>query len=625
VPEELGLRGDLRLVHNRDESTACRLFGHPQSDEEYHPVSVLHIRHIEKALNDQFAAKIDISDLQDRPEGEQRCSFLSRALAACVVQSRSTLTSDEAADSIIDAFHDNGIDAIAIDPASISLTLVQAKWSEKGNKTIDLGDMHKFLAGVRDLLHGRYSRFNDKAQPILDRVSDILDRVGCRVEILVVHTSSQTIGEEPQRAANDLLEELNDISEIARFEAIGQRGVYDIVSSSFEGDPVCIDVTLLDWGRLEEPYRAFYGQVTGEAVGAWWGQYRDRIFAKNIRQFLPDSTINSTIQETFRGSPDEFWYMNNGITLLCEKIEKKILGGVDRSVGYFRCQGVSIINGAQTVGAIGRAQADSPERPSKSRILARFISLEDCPNDFGKRVTVATNTQNRIQARDFASLDPEQERLRKELQFDDVEYVYRSGVRLPSPESGCTIVDATIALACASSDLRLTVAAKASLGSLWETERPSYKMLFNGSVTGPHLWWAVKVYYIVEGVLRTLRNKSDGSRVCAYAGNRFVLRQVFQVLTCVEPKHLDDVNIAGIIHRVVELMIGALEDVAIYPAQLFKNADLCAKFEHEIDAAAEVQADFSDGAFEFQFRQAARTHPNFRAQELLFPDDEVLA
>ena len=65
-------------------------------------------------------------------------------------------------------------------------------------------------------------------------------------------------------------------------------------------------------------------------------------------------------------------------------------------------------------------------------------------------MTTATNTQNRIEKRDFASLDPTQDRLKNELLLDlNKQYIYKTGERQPPPENGCNIDEATIALACA--------------------------------------------------------------------------------------------------------------------------------------------------------------------------------
>lgn len=97
----------------------------------------------------------------------------------------------------------------------------------------------------------------------------------------------------------------------------------------------------------------------------------------------------------------------------------------------------------------------------------RFISLENCPPDFAVEVTTATNTQNKIELRDFASLDPTQERLRQDLVLDLQKiYAYKSGEVISSPQDGCTIDEATIALACSLPEVQFAADAKRYISQL---------------------------------------------------------------------------------------------------------------------------------------------------------------
>jgi len=44
----------------------------------------------------------------------------------------------------------------------------------------------------------------------------------------------------------------------------------------------------------------------------------DLIFARNVRLWLGKTETNKEIQVTFKKSPKEFAYSNNGITILCK-------------------------------------------------------------------------------------------------------------------------------------------------------------------------------------------------------------------------------------------------------------------------------------------------------------------
>src|SRR5262249_54063790 len=149
--------------------------------------------------------------------------------------------------------------------------------------------------------------------------------------------------------------------------------------------------------------------------------------------------------------------------------------------------------------------------------------LEGCPPDFGTAVTRATNTQNTVEARDFVALDPEQNRLRTELVLSlRKTYSIKRGEPTPPTEDGCTVVDATVALACANRDTQLAVLAKRKVGSLWESiEQPPYRLLFNPGVGPYRVWRCVQVMRVVDTELWATQRALEGrAKSVARQGNR---------------------------------------------------------------------------------------------------------
>ncbi len=191
---------------------------------------------------------------------------------------------------------------------------------------------------------------------------------------------------------------------------------------------------------------------------------------------------------TVKNEPEKFWYYNNGITALCSSIGKKPLGGSGRDTGIFECKDVKIVNGAQTVGSIARAYQNSPEQVEKAKVLIRFISLENCSEEFATEITRFNNTQNRIDRREFVALDPEQERIKNELQLEGITYAYKSGESIPPEQKGFDLNEATISRACKHNEISFATRVKDKISALWENiEKPPYKTLFNTSVNGSDL------------------------------------------------------------------------------------------------------------------------------------------
>jgi AIPR protein len=301
--------------------------------------------------------------------------------------------------------------------------------------------------------------------------------------------------------------------------------------------------------------------------------------------FLGDTSVNETLIETMAQDPEKFWYFNNGITALCSSIEKKPLGGGARQTGLFECRDFRIVNGAQTAGAIASAAAKYLTNVAQARVPIRIISLENTPESLEREITRYNNTQNRIERRDFAALDPEQERIRTELQLEEVSYTYKSG-DLMGGEIGCDLADATVARACEQSDLSYAVQAKREIGRLWEdTDKAPYRVLFNPSVSGLSIWKSVQTLRIIDDKLTRLeRDIDEGSdRLLAIHGNRFIAHLVFASTRnelAEQDRNLSNQYKLGVEERTRESFARLTATVnGLYPdsylASLFKNGKKC--------------------------------------------------
>lgn len=495
-------------------------------------MSDIHVRRIRTVLLRDYEGLIDVSDVKDFPPDQVQSHVLTRCQAAMTLAKVADIQSVKAADAIVDGFGDNGIDAIYFDEVVGIIYVVQSKWVSGGQKSPDLGEVLKFIRGVKDLMAAKFDEFNDRfrvKQADLERALDGPNEF----LLMLTYTGTQPLSIHAEQEIKALLEKENDPIPIMSYRVFSQKELYSMISGSLEGASISLEVTLHDWGQVREPYHAVYGQVPAEQIASWYEQHGTRLLARNLRKFRGDTEVNRFIQSTLVSEPEKFWYFNNGITVLCDEIKKKPLGGSNRDVGHFIFEGVSVVNGAQTVGSIAVTVAGGFQRPKEARVLVRFISLENCPTDFATEVTTATNTQNRIERRDFASLDPNHQRLRQELMLDlNLVYAFKSGDEKPLPETGCTIDDATVALACANPDVRLAADAKRNISVLWEDiEKPPYTQIFNEHLTACRLWRCVQVLRVVEA--RLAQKEIGGSSIrqrAAIHGNRFILHEVFQSL-----------------------------------------------------------------------------------------------
>jgi AIPR protein len=329
--------------------------------------------------------------------------------------------------------------------------------------------------------------------------------------LVVVYTGKPPLSAEVSAPLTQLLADLNDVTDSVSLQVLKQKELHDVVEEGAMGASVDLTVMLNEFGKVTDPYLAYYGQVDISDFASW-AKYGDRLYHKNIRSFKGSTEVNDAIVTTIKDAPEKFLYFNNGITLLCAEIDKKPLGGKSKTSGVFDCKGASVINGAQTVGSILTVIGTPSSIHAPARVMVRLISLENCPPDFAFDVTRAANTQNRIEKRDFAALDPEQTRLRNELLLSlGKEYVFRTGDQPPAQDKGCVLDEATVALACAQSDVTHAVNAKQAVGRFYEDiNKAPYTILFNSSLTAIKLWRAVEVLRGVDMALKDQLKQREG-------------------------------------------------------------------------------------------------------------------
>ena len=182
-----------------------------------------------------------------------------------------------------------------------------------------------------------------------------------------------------------------------------------------------------------------------------------------------------------------------------------------------------------------------------------------------------------------AALDPNQKRLRTDLYLENQkEYAYQTGEQAPQGDTGCTLDEAAVALACKAADVSLAVQAKREVSMLYEdiTKVP-YTAIFNPGTTAKSLWHAVTVLRIVDTELKSEQQLRSGKeQLIAIHGNRFVLHLVFQKLLNESVDNGTPVAEARIRELTNEMLVGTICDVlnrypTAYPANLFKNASKC--------------------------------------------------
>lgn len=461
--------------------------------------------------------------LPNRTLEVQRKDQFSRAIAAFAIQKLSGCSETEAVAAIVDCGDDNGIDAIYYDRWQNILWLLQSKYGNAPDRASNL----TFCNGISDLLAERYDRFYESgSNPEFDRVQADVETALANASTKVVAGVSylgNPLGAHAISDLNQLKTNKNEAKEWFDWCDIGLPKLHDWLAAEQATTSLEVELTLEQWNHFNEPHRAVYGLVNITQLNSLYQQYGNALFQKNIRHFLGNKQVNTAIAETIQRQPDELFYLNNGLTVICSHFD---YAGDRRDQATFTIESFSVVNGAQTVGSIGLA-AQAGELPPNGRVLVTILEIGDDENaiELGKLITRARNTQNAIHRNDFAALDPNQERLRQELAISDVMYIYRPSAEPENDgQDQFSLDDATRALACFLGDTQTIVTAKKEISLVYDGAGDFYPRLFHNALTGAQLYRRVQIYRYADQLFDNAENTEVGRRQMFFRhGRLFVL------------------------------------------------------------------------------------------------------
>lgn len=531
---------------------------------------------------------LDFSDLAGKSGTDLEKNQLSRAIAAAAIKISADTDDSIAASSVVDGGSDNGIDAIHFDAQAKTLFLVQAKWNDTHTSSVDLGGVLKFIQGVKDLVSLKKTSFNEKIRRRWSVIEDALGKAQ-QIRMILAYPGSGRVDAAIQSRLDELVTSQNDTSDMFSWGALSQKELFQYFAREAAPPQIDLDINITHYGLIDSPLKAIYGQVSAHEISKWHIAHGNRLFAGNIRHFLGlRSDVNDVMAETLRQSPDLFWFYNNGITIIAEDITRKPVGSADRSIGVFACKNITVVNGAQTVGTIGRAGV---AEESTAVVQVRVIKVPDADSTLGRSITRASNTQNRIDARNFVALDPEQERIRTELLLNKVNYEFREGEPLESLVDGFEFIEGITVLACAGNEISYVAMAKGYVGGLYANiETTPYRALFNSSTSSGRLWSLVKLSRRIDRELKSAYDQTSNiERGIVVHGNRFSLHCIISRLVGTGKIENSDSISDKVVRSTAKETLRDIREVIeeeypeAYLARLFKNVGKCTHIRELLD------------------------------------------
>lgn len=492
------------------------------------------VDHVRRALVTEFSELIDMSDFEPKNEQQVEQARLSRSLAAMAVRRLTGCNSRTAARSVIDGRNDQGIDAIAFADSDSEIYLVQAKWSARGTAGIGMNAARALVDGFRKLDNRQFDRFNDRMRPLVEKVEHLLSRPQVSVTLVMAVMGEGQVSAEVMSVFDDAGNEFNAFGRRLDHRVINGTEFWRFVRDGMAEPPLDLAVRMQPWLKPEPLSDAYQGTVSAGEVAAWYAEFGDRLFDRNVRRSLGLTVVNQGMVETLISGPDTFWSRNNGITMLCTAAVPEFWGGRKTTDPVtLKLTGASVVNGAQTVSAIHTAWEKDPEIVEQANVSVRVICVPGGADGLGHEITRSTNTQNHMERRDFIALDPVQATIRDDFVLGlGKSYVFKRGELDPAPEDGCSVVHAALALACAHRNSDLATRAKRDPNLLFESGADgAYKILFGNDPSALQIWRSVQLFRKAGSALRGIARGVDGRPAAVIEhGELLIAHLVFQVL-----------------------------------------------------------------------------------------------
>lgn len=308
-----------------------------------------------------------------------------------------------------------------------------------------------------------------------------------------------------ETAQKYLINSLKKVNVISK--EIGQETIIDWFESI--SNPILVndsfEIKYEDGYEIKEvDWEAITTTIRADWLYDIYTKYGDKLFSANQRGYLgsrnSDSNINNGIKESAIYSPQNFWAFHNGISIIVNDYS------ISDDKSNLIIKGISIINGAQTTGAIGNL---SQKPDHKLQIHARFIK---CLNrNIINYIVRFNNSQNRMIPSDFRSTDPIQKKLIQEFIEYPHEIIYSGGRRGSESDAISrnpnSLSSDTVAQGLTAFHGRPDIAYKYK-GRIW-LENHNYDLIFNDRTSCKHILFVFSLFNQISKVTQGLKQKPE--------------------------------------------------------------------------------------------------------------------
>jgi hypothetical protein len=342
---------------------------------------------------------------------------------------------EQAVGALSGASRDKGVDAILVDHRTEQVYLIQGKFhaqlgkhAEKMNDVVGFADLALRPWQGKEALDTFYRKLAPVVQEKFKELTKYVRENGYELRLYYV-----TTGRCSKVVRDEAAQRISRAGGPAEISVIDGNQVVTIFRDYISGVAPAIPFLLLPMvldGPIQtegviyrrEPARQIESWVftmSAKDVGEMYSKAGSRLFARNIRGYLGDKGINEAMAKTVKNRPHDFWYYNNGVTIICDEAREERKDG--RKV--LRVERPQVINGQQTTRTLEKTSSE------QASVLVRVIKIFRQPGDDDKyddmvgAIVRSTNWQNAIKRSDLISNDSVQVFLERELRKYRYQYL----------------------------------------------------------------------------------------------------------------------------------------------------------------------------------------------------------
>lgn len=451
------------------------------------------IRKIAEDFSEEFDSRFRIGS----DENKKR----SLAFVFLAVRLLLDLPDEEVLDCITEGGNDFGVDALHagdVEDGEFVITLFQGKYKQKleGDSNFPQSGVEKMLQAVRHLFDPDSPiTANEHLKRRIEEVRSLV-RDGHIPRVRAVLCNN---GLRWNEVSQNLIDQSGFPDDQVGWEYLNHDSLVKLQQSV---KPVTETLRLSGKAIVEdfEYSRVLLGKIQVGEIASLFDRQGDVLLERNVRRYLGQSgnRVNEAIARTLQDETERrnFFFYNNGITLLCSKFSYNALQSENFQV---KVEGLQVINGGQTCKTIQQTlnrhdlfKEDFTKDLEKAFVLVRLYELSPEALELVRNITYNTNSQNPVDLRDLKSNDDRQRSL--ELAMRDLGFTYHPK-RSETPFKPTDISSAVVAEAVLSVWLKRPHQAKFQAR---EHFGKLYDVIFHKNLNAAQAIVAVLIYRVAE-------------------------------------------------------------------------------------------------------------------------------